>query len=329
MRQARGRSLSSSATFRRCRSVMVSKSVPLGKYWRRRPLVFSLLPRCQGECGSAKKMRSPVVRSIPDNGRPLMNGLHRRGLFQRPLAVTAPATLVPVGAPGPQRLLIGRYHKTPINRLVNRLSAHVPPRTPGPAPSKPAADLGRGPMLVELAGHRLAQVLIDVEPARFWSAPTQVGLAMGIPGLVAAIGLAVAGNLPIYGLVALPDPRGDRLHRLTGRESVGNLDAVVLGEITTADGLPKPTAGRYVLAVSTFPSPARRAVPRRLLMGILGTAKVHSVPGHWLWGAAGRGPGNDRVRPSGHNFRLRTHDRTRSGHETRFRFAFATFTILS
>jgi len=24
------------------------RSVPFGKYWRRRPLVFSLVPRCQG-----------------------------------------------------------------------------------------------------------------------------------------------------------------------------------------------------------------------------------------------------------------------------------------
>jgi hypothetical protein len=29
-------------------------TVPLGKYWRSSPLVFSLLPRCQGECGSQK-----------------------------------------------------------------------------------------------------------------------------------------------------------------------------------------------------------------------------------------------------------------------------------
>jgi hypothetical protein len=28
--------------------------VLLGKYWRSSPLVFSLLPRCQGECGSQK-----------------------------------------------------------------------------------------------------------------------------------------------------------------------------------------------------------------------------------------------------------------------------------
>jgi hypothetical protein len=30
------------------------RAVPFGKYWRRRPLVFSLVPRIQGECGLAK-----------------------------------------------------------------------------------------------------------------------------------------------------------------------------------------------------------------------------------------------------------------------------------
>ena len=30
------------------------RSVRLGKYWRRRPLVFSLVPRCHGLCGSQK-----------------------------------------------------------------------------------------------------------------------------------------------------------------------------------------------------------------------------------------------------------------------------------
>jgi Transposase, Mutator family len=54
LRQYRGRSLSSAATRASCSAVQICRSVPLGKYWRRRPLVFSLLPRCQGECGSAK-----------------------------------------------------------------------------------------------------------------------------------------------------------------------------------------------------------------------------------------------------------------------------------
>lgn len=35
-------------------SLMLLKSMPCGKCWRRRPLVFSLLPLCQGLCGSQK-----------------------------------------------------------------------------------------------------------------------------------------------------------------------------------------------------------------------------------------------------------------------------------
>lgn len=35
------------------------RSVPFGKYWRRRPFVFSFVPRCQGLCGSAKKTFTP------------------------------------------------------------------------------------------------------------------------------------------------------------------------------------------------------------------------------------------------------------------------------
>ena len=36
------------ATASRSSWVCLLRSVPLGKYWRSRPLVFSLLPRCQG-----------------------------------------------------------------------------------------------------------------------------------------------------------------------------------------------------------------------------------------------------------------------------------------
>ena len=34
--------------------------MPLGRYWRSSPLVFSLLPRCHGECGSQKYTWMPV-----------------------------------------------------------------------------------------------------------------------------------------------------------------------------------------------------------------------------------------------------------------------------
>ncbi len=52
--------MSSSATASSCASVTLLKSVPLGKYWRSSPLVFSLEPRCQGACGSQKKTSMPA-----------------------------------------------------------------------------------------------------------------------------------------------------------------------------------------------------------------------------------------------------------------------------
>ncbi len=45
----RGRSLSCWATQSRSATEWIDRSVPLGKYWRSRPLKFSLVPRCQGE----------------------------------------------------------------------------------------------------------------------------------------------------------------------------------------------------------------------------------------------------------------------------------------
>src|SRR5215471_1449441 len=50
----RGRSLSCRATLLSCACVYTDRSVPLGKYCRSRPLVFSLDPRCHGLCGSQK-----------------------------------------------------------------------------------------------------------------------------------------------------------------------------------------------------------------------------------------------------------------------------------
>jgi hypothetical protein len=43
-----------------CAWLMAAKSVPLGKYGRSRPLVFSLEPRCHGACGSQKKTSMPA-----------------------------------------------------------------------------------------------------------------------------------------------------------------------------------------------------------------------------------------------------------------------------
>ena len=53
-RVLRGRLLSAAATASRSLRECLWRSVPLGKYWRRRPLVFSLVPRCHGLWGSQK-----------------------------------------------------------------------------------------------------------------------------------------------------------------------------------------------------------------------------------------------------------------------------------
>src|SRR5664280_1241115 len=57
----RGRPLSSSATLSRSAWECNDRSVPFGKYCRSNPLVFSLLPRCHGECGSQKYTSIPVA----------------------------------------------------------------------------------------------------------------------------------------------------------------------------------------------------------------------------------------------------------------------------
>jgi hypothetical protein len=44
----RGRALSTAATAAISSALCRLRSVPLGKYWRSSPLVFSLVPRCHG-----------------------------------------------------------------------------------------------------------------------------------------------------------------------------------------------------------------------------------------------------------------------------------------
>src|SRR5215213_9273011 len=50
----RGLALSAAATAASASALCVLRSVPLGKYCRSSPLVFSFVPRCHGLCGSQK-----------------------------------------------------------------------------------------------------------------------------------------------------------------------------------------------------------------------------------------------------------------------------------
>ena len=56
-----GRVLSIRSTSAMWTSATSRKSVPLGNYRRMSPLVFSLLPRCHGECGSQKNTPQSVA----------------------------------------------------------------------------------------------------------------------------------------------------------------------------------------------------------------------------------------------------------------------------
>ena len=58
---SRGRVLSSISTSAMRASVTSRKSVPLGRNRRMSPLVFSLVPRCRGECGSRKNAPQSVA----------------------------------------------------------------------------------------------------------------------------------------------------------------------------------------------------------------------------------------------------------------------------
>lgn len=59
-RISRGRVLRVCAMAARSSAVQRDRSVPLGKYWRSNPLVFSFEPRCHGLRGSAKNTGRPL-----------------------------------------------------------------------------------------------------------------------------------------------------------------------------------------------------------------------------------------------------------------------------
>jgi hypothetical protein len=111
--------------------------------------------------------------------------------------------------------------------VVDRLGAHRPLRPARVAAAQPPADLRRRPPPLRPPGHHGRQGGVGLEHARLGPAAPQMCLPVRIPGQVAAAGLAVAGDLPVDGLVALADPDRDDLDRLTTTQPVGDLDPVV------------------------------------------------------------------------------------------------------
>src|SRR6476469_5381472 len=78
----RGLPFNSAATLSSSSWVCKDRSVPFGKYLRSSPLVFSLVPRCHGLCGSQKKnsgidLEASVLRHLG----PLVPGERPAQLF--------------------------------------------------------------------------------------------------------------------------------------------------------------------------------------------------------------------------------------------------------
>ena len=62
----RGRVLRCQATAASSIWVKPETSIRLGKYWLSKPLVFSLMPRCQGLCWSARRAVRAEAFHVPD-----------------------------------------------------------------------------------------------------------------------------------------------------------------------------------------------------------------------------------------------------------------------
>ena len=77
-------------------------------------------------------------------------------------------------------------------------------------------------MLIKLASDGMTQVCVLAEASRFGPSPPQVGLIVGIPGLISAIGFAVAGDLSIHRLVALANASGDGFYPFAGSDGLSN-----------------------------------------------------------------------------------------------------------
>src|SRR6202021_510149 len=76
----RGRELRAAATAAISLALCMLRSVPLGKYWRSSPLVFSLVPRCHG----CKDRRNRLARARLDLEARLLGHLSSLIPSQRP-----------------------------------------------------------------------------------------------------------------------------------------------------------------------------------------------------------------------------------------------------
>ena len=177
----------------------------------------AIAERCPAPTSKSPSQCPACRREATEDGRWWIE-LHGRGLLECTVAGSASATAVPIGASGAQVLPIDWDDQAAVDRLIDGLGTHMPQTSPPVTAPQPPADLGRGPVLCELAGHDLRQLGINSESAWLGSSAPLVGPVVRLPRLVATIGLAVAGDLSVDALKGLSDPCRDQLDRLTPGE---------------------------------------------------------------------------------------------------------------
>jgi hypothetical protein len=105
----------------------------------------------------------------------------------------------------------------------------------GKAEAKVTADLLRTPPLTKQLGDHAAEVIVGVDPASMVTCSSSGGSPMGIEGLISAAGWRVAPQLPRNRRRRSTKPRGDRPQAQPGLTQIGDLDALVLGQVSRAD----------------------------------------------------------------------------------------------
>jgi hypothetical protein len=105
----------------------------------------------------------------------------------------------------------------------------------GETVTKVTADLLRAPPLTEQLGDHTAEVIVGVDPTSMVTRSTRGSSPMGIKGLISTAGWCVAPQLPRNRRRRSTESVGDRSHAQARATQVGDLDALVPGQVPRAD----------------------------------------------------------------------------------------------
>lgn len=152
------------------------KSVPFGRYSCSRPLVFSLVPRCQGLCGSAKntRMASRCARrscSAITCSRSAVNGLKQGGRHMLEFSDKSLSGTQGIGPVEPDQ---ENQARRPLHETTDRRAL----ASPLDQIAFPVA--GHGVQVATAAGRSASLVMLGIWPRRSGPRPWPVGLA-GLP----------------------------------------------------------------------------------------------------------------------------------------------------